>query len=407
LGYIDNIQRGTCHGYWPPVVSSSIVNNDGCPIPYSDNISTSYFNIIPNQEISLDFSYSWAKHQIVGRAVNGVLLYNGLSDEHLSEWTILAPPFEELNFDPCSGHASKPSYVYHHHSYPKCLAIILKDDENSHSPLYGFAVDGYPIYGPYQDSHQLAQSCWQLRDYSSTATGCIDGRRSCQLLDEYDYTKGVTSDGVTLGLLFLDQIKSPNGNNIDAVNGIFYEDYFFNHTCSMLPNLYLDQHNGHSHDNLGYHYHMTTDLYGKPVFPYITGPKLYGCVPNYESHGSRCANSVSNYKIDHSCISNQNSLSVISRTLISVAIAILLFLFVIGIIGACCVMLLRRHRRLVPTYEDRVLDVEVMAGLPTAIVVFKPKPATCELVVPVDVASSNTNNDHTIATAVAVPWNLR
>jgi hypothetical protein len=52
-------------------------------------------------------------------------------------------------------------------------------------------LDSYPIYGPYQASGQLAVSCWQKRDYSATsATGCSDGKRSCQLNDQWDYTQG-------------------------------------------------------------------------------------------------------------------------------------------------------------------------------------------------------------------------
>ena len=31
------------------------------------------------------------------------------------------------------------------------------------SPLHGFSLDGYPIYGPYQADLTLAVSCWQVR----------------------------------------------------------------------------------------------------------------------------------------------------------------------------------------------------------------------------------------------------
>jgi len=37
---------------------------------------------------------------------------------------------------------------------------------------------------------------------------------------------------------------------------------------------YLDKHNGHEHDDYGYHYHITYS------FPYFTGPILYGEVPD-------------------------------------------------------------------------------------------------------------------------------
>ena len=59
--------------------------------------------------------------------------------------------------------------------------------------------------------------------------------------------------------------------------GVYYEDYFFNQTCANQGGVYLDSHNGHSHDSLGYHYHITVDNNNKPVFPYLVGPKFYGC----------------------------------------------------------------------------------------------------------------------------------
>lgn len=61
----------------------------------------------------------------------------------------------------------------------------------NHSKVWGWMLDGYPIYGPYQSTNTLAVSCWKKRDYSSSSTtGCSDGTRSCQLVDQWDYTKG-------------------------------------------------------------------------------------------------------------------------------------------------------------------------------------------------------------------------
>ena len=37
---------------------------------------------------------------------------------------------------------------------------------------------------------------------------------------------------------------------------------------------YLDEHNGHEHDEFDYHYHITY------TFPYFAGPTLYGEVPD-------------------------------------------------------------------------------------------------------------------------------
>ena len=42
-------------------------------------------------------------------------------------------------------------------------------------------------------------------------------------------------------------------------------------------NEYLDSFNGHDHDGLGYHYHVTIDADGAGTYPYMAGPKYYGC----------------------------------------------------------------------------------------------------------------------------------
>jgi hypothetical protein len=49
------------------------------------------------------------------------------------------------------GHGSV-SEIYHHHFYSPCLAEQAGDNFTGHSPLYAFAFDSYPIYGPYQDT---------------------------------------------------------------------------------------------------------------------------------------------------------------------------------------------------------------------------------------------------------------
>ena len=68
--------------------------------------------------------------------------------------------------------------------------LQLNDDGSAHSPVHGFANDGYPIYGPYQDADTLAVSCWVERDYSDPIVGCEGGDRTCILNDPWDYTQG-------------------------------------------------------------------------------------------------------------------------------------------------------------------------------------------------------------------------
>lgn len=92
----------------------------------------------------------------VGVSVNGIPIYN---------------PFEDQNetsaygriFSSCCGHPQRDG-VYHYHKYPTCLRFIQGStwqsekekcdkldallESGGHSPLIGFALDGWPIYGP-------------------------------------------------------------------------------------------------------------------------------------------------------------------------------------------------------------------------------------------------------------------
>ena len=191
--------------------------------------------------------------------------------------------------------------TFHHHSYTSCLGEIMTEDDGSgHSPIYGWMNDGFPVYGPYNGNKVLAQSCWSKRDYSkSSVTGCSDGQRSCQLVNQYDKSKGTKTvkagpdvDGTT---------STRSGNTISAASGIYYEDFYYESTCYAKGGAYLDQHNGHDHDGLGYHYHTTIDSSAKPVFPYIIGPTLYGCV-GCTSGAPKCGTSAGIDPSSSSCL---------------------------------------------------------------------------------------------------------
>ena len=114
----------------------------------------------------------------------------------------------------------------------------LNDTGHGHSPVHGFAYDGYPIYGPYQAANTLAVSCWQARDYSSTETGCSNGKRSCTFVDAYDYTKG-TNTTTYSGPDPSGTVSTQSGETISAASGCYFQDFFFNDTCSGLGTVSL------------------------------------------------------------------------------------------------------------------------------------------------------------------------
>lgn len=84
----------------------------------------------------------------IGVAINGIILFNPF-DEHGYKDAV-------WRTDRCCGHPS-PLQSYHYHKYPVCLNTPWADDGQGHSPLIGFAFDGFPIYGPYEAEGELAK----------------------------------------------------------------------------------------------------------------------------------------------------------------------------------------------------------------------------------------------------------
>jgi hypothetical protein len=58
--------------------------------------------------------------------------------------------------DRCCGHPS-PDNRYHYHKYPICVNTPFVDKGNAHSPVIGFALDGLPVYGPYEEADVMAR----------------------------------------------------------------------------------------------------------------------------------------------------------------------------------------------------------------------------------------------------------
>ncbi len=99
-----------------------------------------------------------------GKAWNGSSMVMGPHNQLTYYWHRNAPIGEGFNFDYALGH-QPPTGVYHTHQNPIALRYQLGDhvDYNSatrnysestnpvtkHSPIIGWAYDGYPIYGPY------------------------------------------------------------------------------------------------------------------------------------------------------------------------------------------------------------------------------------------------------------------
>jgi hypothetical protein len=214
----------------------------------------------PNTPVNQNFVYKFTRNPqqntgsptAVGMGhtgvwTNGVSIFNvsdGMSYNNAGVWNRNAYFWEGISFDDCLGHPA-PNGEYHHHVSPRCLYNIT--DSTHHSPIIGFAFDGYPVYG-----------AWA---YANTnGTGGLKRMRS-------SYTTTTTS-------------TRTNGPSVSSTYpvGCFMEDYVFTSNAGDL-----DFRNGRfcvtpEYPAGTYAYFVTLDGNLDPQFPYTMYKSYYGIV---------------------------------------------------------------------------------------------------------------------------------
>ena len=101
----------------------------------------------------------------IGVAVNGVVFFNPF-DANMNDASNI--------MDYCCGHPN-PDNQYHYHKYPICVNTPFADRGDGPSQVIGFAFDGLPIYGPYQEAGVMAKDSTTnpLNDFNA----CYDSVR--------------------------------------------------------------------------------------------------------------------------------------------------------------------------------------------------------------------------------------
>lgn len=183
----------------------------------------------------------------IGVWANGVSIFNvsdAQSYNNAGVWNRNAYFWEGSGFDNCLGHPA-PNGEYHHHVSPKCLYDI--NASTVHSPIIGYAFDGYPVYGAY--------------GYTNiNGTGAIK-----RMTSSYSTTTTATR---------------ANGPAVSTTYpaGCFIEDYVYTAGSGDL-----DAHNGRlcvtpEYPNGTYAYFVTLDASLVPAFPYTMFGTYYGVV---------------------------------------------------------------------------------------------------------------------------------
>ncbi|PWA05974.1 YHYH protein [Flavobacterium psychrotolerans] len=185
-------------------------------------------------------------------------------------WNRDAVLYEKTGFDCAKGHPAGTNY--HHHQNPSAFNLDLKVISNicnlyladglyvinpaQHSPLLGFAYDGYPIYGAFG---------YKNVDGTGGITRIKSGFSLRNIATRTTYYTGIAvASGPTVSINF--------------PLGMYKEDYQF--TANAASD-YLDIHNGRfcvtpEYPNGTYAYFCTVDSNYNSTYPYVVGPTFYG-----------------------------------------------------------------------------------------------------------------------------------
>lgn len=194
----------------------------------------------------------------VGLLLDGSAFFNPFdarSWQNAGNWNQIAYYFEGSDFDATGGH-STPGNIYHHHVDNTELHDF---DSSQHSPIIGFAWDGYPIYGPFgyadpndpQSDITRIKPSYQLRNMTQRNT----------------LPDGTVSPG-------------PPINSTYPLGG-YGEDWEFVDSSG-----HLDEYNGRNcvtpeYPGGTYAYFCTVDENLDPRYPYFIGPyEYYGVIAN-------------------------------------------------------------------------------------------------------------------------------
>ncbi len=223
----------------------------------------------------------------IGNFINGVALFdyrdgvswkfstNALAGGPLGGtgdgvWNRDAVVAERVGFDCAKGHPAMGNY--HHHQNPSAFSLdivpistvcsvyaadgLYTIDSTRHSPLLGFAWDGFPIYGAYGFAN-------------ADGTGGLK-----RILSSYQLRN------ITVRTHYADGTNVTDGPVVNATYplGLFREDYEF---ITHAEPYYLDVHNGRfcvtpEYPGGTYAYFCTVNANWNSAYPYCVGPTFYG-----------------------------------------------------------------------------------------------------------------------------------
>ena len=203
----------------------------------------------------------------IGVLTNGIPIY-GLSNAHYyngtnnngtgtGTWNVEVYLSEGFVLDTAFGAHPQQQGAYHTHAKP--YRLFSATASTVHSPLIGYAFDGYPVYGPYGYSSPTSSASPVARMKTGFSLRNITTRTSLAYggtLTAAQYGPPVNTT-YPIGTYIEDyEWLASNGGDLDKYNGRF---------C-VTPEYPAGT----------YAYFVTLNASGTPEFPYIIGPQYYG-----------------------------------------------------------------------------------------------------------------------------------
>ncbi|MCD6016990.1 MAG: hypothetical protein K0S53_111 [Bacteroidetes bacterium] len=207
-----------------------------------------------------------SKMGAIGCLVNGIPMY-GLGDSKSwtgstnsnmggqGIWNVEVYKGEGVSLDTALSAHPQQQGAYHSHANPRRL--YQNTPTTQHSPIVGYAFDGYPVYGPYGYSTPTNSASTVTRMKSGYSLRSITTRTALPYGVPASQTGPPVNSTYPIGTYCEDyEWSASNGGDLDKYNG---------RTC-VTP----------EYPGGTYAYFATIDASGTPQFPYYIGIEYYG-----------------------------------------------------------------------------------------------------------------------------------
>lgn len=253
------------------VYSHNMTDNMGKWTNPGNPVAQNYVHRFPRSPVIPASKVISPKVGEIGLLLNGIVIY-GLGDAYswsgtanvqgpqgAGIWNREVGMGEGVSLDTAFGAHPQAQGIYHSHIKPYRLFENVATSQ--HSPIVGWAFDGYPIYGPYGYSSPMNAGSAVARMKSGYSLRNITTRTTFSAIPGGGGTASQTGPAVNsmypIGTYCEDyEWLSSNGGDLDQYNG----------RMCVTPEF----------PNGTYAYFVTVDAAGKGQFPYYIGINYYG-----------------------------------------------------------------------------------------------------------------------------------